>query len=156
MQSLAWKLGSSHKIIIRSDQILGTGEDYRISDIFIHCINSRGIFFWKQVISAWRGPFPIWKCIVELGLNGQMAREWEQIITGTKLLSICREGDRDQIALTSQMKAENVMVADIYSTLCHQKVHHLVICDFYNFWKTKVPINIILFLWLVWKNKNLT
>lgn len=70
-------MGSSHQIVIGVDHILGTDANFNISDSFIHCINSRGIFFWHQVISKWQGRCPIWKRARELGLDGNMAPEWD-------------------------------------------------------------------------------
>lgn len=57
-QNLAWSMGSGNNIIIESDHILGFGEDCNIPEDFIRCLNGRGIFFWSQVISTWRGPYP--------------------------------------------------------------------------------------------------
>lgn len=48
------------------------------------------------------------------------------------------------------------MVVDAYNTLSDREVQHLEISDFYKYWKTNIPIKIILFFWLVCHNKNLT
>lgn len=41
-----------------------------------------------------------------------------------------------------------------YMCRCIQNSHE--VCWFTRFWKIKIPIKIILFIWLAWKNKNLT
>lgn len=61
-------------------------------------------------MSTWRGPCPTWKHAEALGLVGQMAREWDRICTGMKLLGICREGNNDQIVWMGKMKAGSIMV----------------------------------------------
>lgn len=44
----------------------------------------------------------------------------------------------------------------MYANLIKYKGEQVSSCWFSRFWKTRAQIKMILFLWLVWKNKNLT
>ena len=89
-------------------------------------------------------------------LNGQMAREWEHVRYKMKLSGVFRVVERGEIAWMGKMKEGGHMVVDTYFSLYHQETLHPKVCWFTIFWKSNSPIRIILFLWLVWKIKNLT
>lgn len=97
LQHLAWNIGSSHNILIGIDHILGAGNEDMIPEQLIHTLNRRGIYFWCQAISLWRGPYPVWKSAQELGLSGHWDLEWDQIVAGMKQLEICRAGIHDKL-----------------------------------------------------------
>lgn len=71
--------------MIGLEHILRTGREISIFEVLIQCINSCGTFFWNQVIREWHGYIPIWKRSRDLGLDNQMAQEWENISTTMKL-----------------------------------------------------------------------
>ena len=54
------------------------------------------------------------------------------------------------------MKYGNIIVSDTYLSLCIEDAQQGNKYVLYTFWKTKIPIKIILFSWLVFHNKNLT
>ena len=70
--------------------------------------------------------------------------------------SICCDGHGDHITWVGKKKVGEVEVSDRYYNLCTQELHITKVCWFYKFWRTMLPTKIIMFLWLVWKNKNLT
>ena len=95
------------------------GRDLCPSNGLIQCINNKGIFFWNQSIKKWHGYIPIWKRSWEMGLQGQIAREWEKIRFEIKLVGVSWEAGGDQIAWFGKMKEGVIVVANVYNTLCN-------------------------------------
>lgn len=75
----------------------------------------------------------MFQCVKErdLGLMTQLANEWEQIWTVMQLIGVNLKGV--------------VVVADVYNNLCYRVIHNTEVCWFLKFWRTKMPIKIILF-----------
>ena len=156
LQNLAWTMELGNNIIMGSDHILGYGVDHHIPEAFIHFLNGSGIFFFSQAIDSWRGPCPSWKEVNELGLVRPMAMKWERTCTHMNFIGIYREDISDWIVWSGKMKGGNIMVADAYKNLRGRESQQLELSEFYKFWKKNTPMKIILFFWLVCRNKNLT
>jgi len=70
---------------------------------------------------------------------------------------MCYDRKGDCIAWAGKKKSiGEIEVADYYFKICQKEVQSSKNCWSYNFWKINVPIKIIIFLWLTWRNKNLT
>lgn len=156
LQNFCWAFGSGHRIFIGEDNILGIRCDFTLTNDLVQCIHSSGIFYQNQAISTWTGHYPIWKRSDEMGLEDLLAGEWERMRIELRWPGIRREASGDRITWQGKMKVGCMVVTDIYNTFCLHGTHKNELCDFYKFWKTKIPIKIILFVWLVWKSKNLT
>lgn len=148
--------GSGKEIIIRRDRILGTTIEVLYTAELTHCLNNNGYFYLDQTISSWSRAMPVWKEAREIELLGKVARRWEQIRTALQQSNICWEKQGDHMGFNGIMKQNAISVSDTYRFIscCVQKSHE--VCLFTKFWKTKIPIKIVLFVWLAWRNKNLT
>lgn len=73
-----------------------------------------------------------------------------------KSIGIYHYGRGDHVTWAGKKKIKEIEVEDTYYNLCTKEMHLTKICLFYKFWCTIFPSNIIMFLWLTWKNKNLT
>lgn len=91
-----------------------------------------------------------------MGLGGLEALEWEHIRGEMRLTSICSGDEGDQIGWLGRMKRDDLSIADYWKSICCIDHNIFEVWWFYKLWKTKFPIKIILFIWLVWTNKNLT
>lgn len=156
LQNICWAFGSGHRTLIGHDYIMGISNDIPISEELVHRLHNPGIFYWNQVISTWNGNFPIWCMTNEMVLVHNLAGEWARIWSELQRAGVRREHGGDKITWRGKMKSNCVVVVDIYHTLCLRGSLSVEVCEFYKFWKTKVPIKIIVFVWLVWKSKNLT
>lgn len=147
---LTWKMGTGQ------DNIQGLAYFDKVLNCLIHRLKYKGIQFWQQVISTWHDRCPIWQRSKELGLNGPATLEWGRLRTQLQLDGIGRDAERYMIIWRGKINGTNIMVADTYHILWCQEALELEVCWSFNFRNTNIPSKITLFLWLVWKNKNLT
>jgi len=84
------------------------------------------------------------------------AVEWEEHIFHLRHAGLCRSEAGDSLTYAGKLLKNLIEVADTYKYLFHS--HHSILQPFWFslVWKIDIPTNIILFNWLVWKNKNLT
>lgn len=135
---------------------MGIGSYISISDGIIYSLNQKGIFYLQQTIKAWEGDIPIWKNSVDLGLDCRWGASWDSYINLLRSQGICRIQEGDRLRWEGSRSEGGLRVKDIYSTLINQKPELEQDCWFGVFWKVDVPIKMIIFLWLVRYDKNLT
>jgi len=71
-------------------------------------------------------------------------------------MGICQETRSESFIWSRIMKDGNIMVADIYTSICGRGSWCVENPLLYAFWNTSIPIKIIFFSSLVYHNKNLT
>jgi len=72
------------------------------------------------------------------------------------LAGLYREATSESINWNGKMSENNIVVADAYYQLCFLQTNHPGDGWFAKFWSPLLPIKNIIFLWLIWRNKNLT
>lgn len=155
LQQLAWRFQNGNSILIVVDPILGAREECSIPENIKNSLHGVGIFVWGQAIEGWQGPLPIWKEAHNIGLNGHVALQWNKIIANIKNIGICRMEPRDYLTWKGKMKADIIIVADIYLSFSKRSTLHPRLQFPTVFWKIGIPNKIIIFSWLVFHDKNL-
>ena len=135
---------------------MGFRHHISIPDGIINSLNKKGVFFLQQTIQAWEGDIPIRKNSAEMGLDCRWGVTWDTYINLLRSQGICSLHDGDRLWWEGSCSHEGLRVKDIYSTLINQKPELEQDFWFGVFWKTDVTIKMIIFLWLVRHDKNLT
>ena len=78
------------------------------------------------------------------------------LIKSLNSIGLCRSGEGDRLLWEGIISKEGLIALDIYSVLIKKKTNQVSGCWFNGFWKTGAQIKMILFLCIVWKDKNLT
>ena len=153
---MASEFGNGHKILICSDPIKGINATSMLSEHNLSMIQRGGFFFISQTIKRWEASCPIWKNVTELKLAGICALEWEAYVNILGNVRLCYNRSGDYIIWIGRMAKEAPIVANSYRWLLAEKDAQMDRSWFARLWKWKVPTKIILFAWLVWRNKILT
>lgn len=155
LQNLSWSFQNGNKIFIGLDPIFGAGKDWSIPQEIINVFQRAGIFVWGQVIASWQGPFPIWKEAQVMGLQGQLALQWNKILTIKKNIGICRIEPHDYLTWKRKRRTDSISVDDTYLTISNIQLPQTNRQFPTVLWKIGVPSKIMIFSWLVFHNKNL-
>ena len=118
--------------------------------------NQKGIFYLSQLIVEWKGDIPIWKEKENLGLFGSWGEAWDAFLIMLRRQGICKMREGDLLRWADSKFDKGLRVNEIYSSLIEQKLEMVHDCWFGILWKVDVPVKMIIFLWLVMNDKNLT
>lgn len=108
------------------------------------------------MIKEWKTGCPIWTDATKLNLGGSSVEEWKTYVKNLSFVSLCHSGSEDCINWARIIATNAPIVAETYKSLSAQIYNPQEMSRFSKIWKWQVPIKIILFSWLTWRNKILT
>lgn len=79
LRNLKWSLQFGNKILIGIDPILSGRESISILERLLILFHINGIFTWDKLISAWKGPLPLWKRANDLDMPDPLASLWNSV-----------------------------------------------------------------------------
>lgn len=135
---------------------MGMVESQSYTEDLVQGLNSKGCFFISQIIKNGVGVCPRWKDCDELGLDPIWEVKWIQYTASLKSLGLCKMSAGDRMLWEGNDSFNGLKAKEIYLTLIKNKAEANSECWFKVLWKSRVQIKMIIFLWLVWKNRNLT
>jgi hypothetical protein len=155
---LEWNPGFGHSILIGKDVIMGMGKDSILSNEMILLLNFKNVYLLYQARCAHpQGTICTnWLDSADLGLEGELAAEWEMyrrnlIGSGIHLLE-----SLDELKWTGGDNSGQLSVKNVYNALT-KKLWKIKIGGWRRKpWSWDCPQKIKLFSWLVAENKILT
>lgn len=153
---MVWSFQSGKNIIIGLDPIVGGDEETSFSPQLLWALQQKGIFYWDRAIDRWEGSLAIWKSATMMDLNVDLALQWNQITWSMRNRGIYRSEAEDKLIWKGYRGRSTVFVKDIYLQLQQECSDRQDIIFPNIFWKSSCPNKIIIFVWLVFHNKNLT
>jgi len=110
--------------------------------IFLH---RTGFFYWDSLIAGWQGPVLIWKEARCMGMQGDIALQWDLIRTSLRNCGIFHSANHDSLLWRNSKGVNSVRVKDIYQNLSGLKQAPLSPSFPLIFWKSGCPSKTILF-----------
>lgn len=87
----------------------------------------------------------------------QYKLDWIQFVKTLNEAGICYDNKGNCIAWAGKKKITGeIEVAGCYLKISLKEIQNIEYRWFYSFWQINIPIKIVIFLWLTWRNKNLT
>lgn len=155
-ENLIWNFQSWSNIIIRLDTFAGAGEKIYIPSQLLRNLHNMGYFFWASVIQKWDGAIPIWKFASDMQLQGALEYQWNAITASLNSPGLFCTSDRDCLTWKGPGGSSVVQAMHIYlQILLSESISSGNIFP-PVFWKTRCPLKIIIFSWLVFHDQNLT
>lgn len=97
LENLVWRFHSGKKILIGKDHFLSGFEVIDVPESLLSFFHRKGFFYWDNLIVGWQGSIPIWKEAGCLGLQGDLARQWEIIRTRLRNCGIFHSAHYDSL-----------------------------------------------------------
>lgn len=155
-RNFIWKFHTGNKILIGLDPIMGIDSDPSTDPQLLSFLHQKGIFFWAQAIAGWKGAILIWKTGQDLGIEGNLAAQWNNTTWNMKCAGLYKSVDKYILGWQVKKGSCNIQVKDIYLALLNQLRDPSRNTFPFALWKVCFPTKIILFSWLVYHNRNLT
>lgn len=118
-------------------------------------IHNLGVFYISQIQVAIDPLFqyPIWICLKDLGLYGELVEVWDRYIQNIIMVGITLYGMKDKFTQAGKTIQEHILVKDSYKFIT--KPQHLEgrYGWFNNIWPWNLPLKLKCFGWLTWQNK---
>jgi len=155
---LAWSPGSGHSIILGKEVIMGMEKDSILSADLVVSLNERNVHYLYQATRDLR-PGMICSILldsVELGLEGDLATEWEKFrrdMIGSRVQLLDRP---DELNWTGGDKSGKLKVKSVYNALVTKLWKKTIGGWREKLWLWECPQKIKLFVWPVVENKILT
>lgn len=140
-------------MLIGQDRIAEVSAINLLSMDTITILQCMGIFYLYQVIRGWEHCMPIWMEASQVGLQGHMDIEWNLYIQVLRDACLCRNLSGDKITQGGIIHKGFVVVVDTYHYILQQTLGTPKTNYFLTIWRLKIPLKIICFVWLTWKNK---
>ena len=122
----------------------------------LHRLHHSGILSLFDLIYCWNLGAPIWKSTKMLGLQGSEAHSWECHKALLQAMGLYFRGEGDIMLWNGKFKGARLLVKDEYENQIAKMTPDPTLSPFYIAWNLKIPTKIILFAWLLWKNRVLT
>lgn len=151
LENLRWKISTGASILIGIDNILNGPSSFPPPILYLQ---NKGIFTWDKLINSWSNSTPVWKSASDLLLPTPLSPIWTSFVHGLSSLPIHHPLDTLVWALPS--KPLPISVKSIYAAISPPPPIPPPMIFPTTLWKVPCPLKMILFLWLVFCNKNLT
>ena len=155
-KNIVWRFGNGLNISLGSDQIYGMGVESLHTMRIVHRLSHRGNFHLYKVIHYWAHGAPIVKTVESLGLTGGDAEDWKIYVQNIWAAGLCYKCEGDMITWDGVIKLGVVNVQETYAYIISLSVVEGTSKDFWPFSQIRIPPKVLLFGWLVWRNKILT
>ena len=155
-ENLRWYFGNGAKILTGCRKLRGLENSVPLNDDIIQMLNQKGVFYLQQSILDLDFGVPRWKDASQMGLDSRWDAKWNRYINLLTSLGICTSVEGDRITWCGSKKMDGLSVRGIYSSLILKKQWLHSDRWFKKIWRINVQIKLIIFMWLVWRNKNLT
>eukprot|EP00253_Pinus_taeda_P031661 PITA_31661 len=155
MENLRWNIFSGTSIHIGFDRLLhGPSTFFPLP--LAHFLHSKGIFTWNKLIKSWSHTSPVWNEATDLHLPPSLSPLWSSFVQGLSNMAIKRAASKDSLVWALPSKPLPISVKNIYAALTNHPASssHMIFPP--PLWKISCPLKMVLFLWLVFCNKNLT
>jgi len=156
LKNLIWSFQSDSRIIIGIDPFICGHEKISPPERLLSFFHRKGFFTWDKLIATWQGPIPLWKEVDSMGMSESLARHWNIIRDGLRSCGLHRSLPEDVLIWKVPNASAQVCVKDIYINLIGLKIQHASPTFPSIFWKTRCPLKLTYFAWLVFHNKNLS
>eukprot|EP00253_Pinus_taeda_P022290 PITA_22290 len=153
LENLRWKIHTGASILIGIDCILNGPSTFPPSLILY--LQNKGIFSWDKLISSWSNLSPVWKSASELHLPPSLSPLWTSFEQSLSNLPIHRAAPKDVLVWALPSNPLPISVKNIYAAVSPSLSPPPMIFPM-TLWKVSCPLKMVLFLWLVFYNKNLT
>ena len=108
------------------------------------------------MIKEWENDIPRWKTHKEMGLDATRKEDWDNYTTSLKCLGLRKDAGGDRIKWGGTEMEKQISTKEAYIVLMNKHPGHVPDYWFKLMWKVKVQVKMVILLWLIWKNKNLT
>eukprot|EP00253_Pinus_taeda_P009348 PITA_09348 len=152
---LRWKIFSGSSIHIGFDLILN-GPVSLFPLPLIHFFHAKGIFTWEKLIKSWSHSSPIWNAGTDLHLPPSLIPLWSSFTQSLSNMAIHHSRTKDVLVWALPSKPLPISVKHIYAALSMQSAFSSLMVFPMPLWKVTCPLKMVLFLWLVFCNRNLT
>lgn len=112
--NLVWRFQSGKKILIGKDQFLSGAEVIEFPEPLLIFLPRKGFFYWDSLIAGWQGPVPIWKEAGCMGMQGDIALQWDLIRPRLRNCGIFRSANHDSLIWRNSKGMNSFRVKDIY------------------------------------------
>eukprot|EP00253_Pinus_taeda_P021713 PITA_21713 len=153
LDNLRWKIYTGASILIGIDCILNGPSSFPPSLILY--LQNKGIFTWDKLINSWSSFSPVWKSASDLHLLPPLSPIWTSFEQGLSIMPIHRAAPLDALVWALPSKPLPISVKNIYAAISPSPISPPMIFPM-TLWKVSCPLKMVLFLWLVFCNKNLT
>lgn len=155
MGNLRWRVFSGSSILIGFDSIMN-GLASPLPHALVSFFHSRGIFTWDKLIKSWSLTSPVWKDEVDLLMPPSIFSIWSSVRHVLQGLAIRRTGTKDVLAWNLPRSPLPVRVKDLYVALSSGSAITGQLIFPPSLWKVSCPLKMILFTWLLFRNRNLS
>jgi hypothetical protein len=158
LHGLSWNLGSGHLIALGKDWILGMGDNSFLSIHLQDALRDKDI----QTLAQMRNPFndqttsSYWLTSDELGLEGDLALEWEMYRRALIDSGALIQDNNDQLLWIGGDKSGIPSAKNFYSSIISSKSLSKVESWRLSIWNWKIQLKVKLFIWLAIEDKILT
>jgi len=151
---LAWRVGNGHQFMIGRDSWAGSGEAHFLSEQLRLSLQREGLTFLFQVTDDTATTFwnQGWKDGAGIGLQGELAAEWDRYILALKLAQI-RIVQRDDSLIWDHHPSGIYSPKAGYSHLLSETNQGNAVWWWKSLWKYQCPLKCKIFFWTVLTNK---
>lgn len=110
-------------------------------------------FFLQQIIQGKVHGAPMWKTAADLGLEMRWDYEWSSYTYGLSSTGVCFSEEGDSLFWGGIKATGGLSAKGIYTTLIKKTDWLITDTSFKKYWSVKVKNKMIIFTWLVWRNK---
>jgi len=155
----AWRVEFGTRVLLGLDPFIGGAPSFKLSEALLSFLHGRGIYTLAHIYSPISSEdlFPF-SCLIaqDLGLPEGLKVEWDCYTQALKQNAIDLTNEPDRLVWTWNMADGVVTVKEAHNALVHLADVEDHKWWYSLIWKIKVPIKIILFMWLSLNNKVLT
>jgi hypothetical protein len=154
---LCWKSGNGETIQAGRDQIMGMGNNSFLSQALLTALKDRGITFLYQARNtSLNAPLnTYWIDVNQLGINGDLAKEWEQYRRALAGAGILLAPTEDELRWSGGDGSGFPTAKNLYRALSESMWAPTIRGWGYKLWKWNLALKLKLFFWLLLKTKFL-
>ena len=153
---MMWKFDNGRRIPIQCSNIMGVKAATNIDPDFFHRLAHSRLILLYDLITDFKVGIPLWMSFEASGLLEVDRENWQTLISSLQAAGLCLDPLGDRFVWGGTHKESNICVKDLYFHI--KSEGHTVTGSpgSYRMWKWKIPHKIVLFIWLIRRDKILT